>query len=632
MIRHLLAAAAALSLCPAPALAQTKAEKDQTKDQAAEADKKIQEAVQREVAKVKEQLRDEVRAEIQGAQAAAEFMGKPDQKKKLELLELNGYFRTRYDLFVRMSLNQGLDPMGYPLFPRFVTDPDASGTQTSANMRFRLDPTFNVSEEIRIRATLDFLDNVILGSTPAGPPRNDLDSTSGSQLTPMPGINTFANALAVKRVWAEVQTPIGLISFGRMPSQWGLGIYANAGNGLDDDLGDNVDRLQIAIPLPSVLGGLTLIPMYDYASAGLTTDSVNPSQAARNTGQGVDLDPADDVGAIGIKVLRFDSPDEARRKLEKGSLVLNYGAWYSYRTQRYAFPFYKLGDNPYQTSYTYSYDYTSIGGSAGTNTITLPPVKRGATSSTLDVWFKMESRRLKVELELVGIAGSIQDATTNPGFPLGPVNVLQAGGAVRGDYKFGEGRFTLGLEGGMASGDSSPGFGNYPGRTVCAYTAAPPPANPVNNTIVVCSTQEPGIIDGRQYSYADAKKAWNNYRFNPAYRVDLILWRELIGGVTDGWYVKPTFRWELLPGLVGTAQIVYSQALMASSTPSTRHLPLGAELDLGLSYTSDDGFVAWIDYGYLQPLDGLHFFHSDPALNRDLARGQALRGGLAVKF
>ena len=624
MTRHLLAAAAALLLCAGAARAQSKGDKDQP----SETDKKIQEAVQREIAKVKEQLRDEVRAEIQGAQAAAEFLGTPDEKKKLELLELNGYFRFRYDLFVRASLNQGLDPMGYPLFPRFVTDPDASGTQTSLNMRFRLDPTFNVSEEIRIRATLDFLDNLILGSTPAGSPRNDLDFTSGSQSSPVPGINSFADAMAVKRVWAEVQTPIGLISFGRMPSQWGLGIFANAGNGLDDDLGDNVDRLQIAIPLPSVLGGLTLVPMYDYASAGITTDSVTPASAARQTGQGVDLDPADDVGALGIKVLRFDSPGEARRKLEKGALVLNYGAWFSYRSQRYAFPFYRLGQDPYQTSYTYPYDFG--GGNAGTNTITLPPVKRGATSYALDLWFKMESRRLKVELEMVGITGTIENATTNPGYPLGPVSILQAGGAVRGDYKFGDGRFTLGLESGIASGDSAPGFGNYPGRTTCVYTAES--ATSPTNTIVVCSPQQPGNIDGRQYGYGDGKPSWNNYRFNPAYRVDLILWRELIGGVTDGWYVKPTARWEILPGLVGTAQIVYSQALLASSTPSTRHLPLGAELDLGVSYTSDDGFVAWLDYGYLQPLDGMRFYHADPAALRDLARGQVLRGGLAVKF
>jgi uncharacterized protein (TIGR04551 family) len=597
MTRHLLAAAAAILLCAGAARAQSKGDKAEPSD----TDKKIQEAVQREIAKVKEQLRDEVRAEIQGAQAAAEFLGTPDERKKLELLELNGYFRFRYDLFIRAGLNQRLDPMSYPLFPPFLVNPDASGTQTSANMRFRLDPTFNVSEEIRLRATIDFLDNLVLGQTPLGSPRNAIDFSSGTQVAPIGGVNSFSDALAVKRVWAEVQTPIGLISFGRMPSQWGLGIFAYAANGLDDDLGDSVDRLQIAIPLGSVLGGLTLVPMYDYASSGITSDAT----VLRYTGQGVDLDPADDAGALGLKVLRLDSPDEVRRKLEKGVTVLNYGAWFSYRTQRFAFPGFKLGSNPYDGA-------------------TNPAVNRDAQSYTLDAWVKVETRRLKVELEAVGISGRIADATTLPGFPLGPVDILQAGAALRADYKFGEGRLTVGLEGGIASGDPSPGFGNYPGRTVCT-----PPVSPA--TVPTCSGQ-PGIVDGRQYAYGDAKPAWTNYRFNPAYRVDLLLWRELIGGVTDGWYVKPTVRWEILPGLVGTAQVVYSQALLASSTPSTRHTPLGVELDLGISYASDDGFVARIDYGYLQPFDGMRFYKADPAEIRDLARGQALRAGLAVKF
>lgn len=624
MTRHLLAAAAAFLLCAGAARAQAKPEAGAPPakpdaGQAADTDKKIQEAVQREVARVKEQLRDEVRAELQNAQAAAEFVGKPDEKKKLELLELNGYFRFRYDLFVRAGLNQGLDPMGYSLFPAFISDPTASGSQNTANMRFRLDPTFNVSEEIRIRGTFDFLDNVVLGSTPAVSPRNDIDFSSGSQLAPAPGINTFANALAVKRVWAEVQTPIGLLSFGRMPSQWGLGIYANAGNGLDDDLGDNVDRLQLAIPMGSLLGGLTLIPSYDYVSSGITTDSVNPADATRYTGQGVELDPAGDVGVLGLKVLRLDSPDEARRKLEKGAAVVNYGAWFSYRNQRFAFPFYQLGADPYQSTYT-------IPGTA--TVVPLPPVRRGASSYTLDLWFKMETRRLKLEAEVVGVTGRIADASTMPGFPLGPVDILQAGGALRGDYKFADGRFLLGFEGGVASGDPAPGFGNYPGRTKCAYKVD----SSTGNAVVFCTPQLPGDIDGRQYGYGDAHPSWNNYRFNPAYRVDLLLWRELIGGVTDGWYVKPTMRWEMLPGLVGTAQVVYSQAMLASSTPSARHTPLGIELDLGLSYTSDDGFVARIEYGYLQPLEGMRFYQSDPANDRPLARGQVLRTGLGVKF
>jgi hypothetical protein len=147
-----------------------------------EIDQRIQEAVQKEVAKVKEQLRDEVRAEIQGAQSAAEFLGEQDDKKKLHFLELNGYFRFRWDLF--NNLNSGLpaDPMGWYLWNgnTAISATAPPGTQTGGNMRLRVDPTFNVSEQVRVRAEIDFLDNVVLGSTPTGRDYNQFSFFSGS--------------------------------------------------------------------------------------------------------------------------------------------------------------------------------------------------------------------------------------------------------------------------------------------------------------------------------------------------------------------------------------------------------------------------------------------------------------------
>jgi len=151
-----------------------------------ETDRQIQEAVQREVAKMREQLRDEMRAEIQGAQSAAEFLGEQEEKKKLQLLELNGYFRFRYDLFVNLAMGRELDPMGYYLWlGNSAVSP--YGTQTSANMRLKVEPTFNVSEQVRIKAEIDILDNVVLGSTPVGPNWNQIDYTNWSQVTPTYG-------------------------------------------------------------------------------------------------------------------------------------------------------------------------------------------------------------------------------------------------------------------------------------------------------------------------------------------------------------------------------------------------------------------------------------------------------------
>ena len=106
-----------------------------------------------------------------------------------------------------------------------------------------------------------------------------------------------------------------------------------------------------------------------------------------------------------------------------------------------------------------------------------------------------------------------------------------------------------------------------------------------------------------------------NFRFNRAYQVDLILWRELLQGVTDAIYIKPGIRYEIISGLDVWANFIYSRALFGSSTPSSiidssgelsGHADLGIEIDLGAQYVSGDGFVAGVGYGVLFPLSGLN--------------------------
>jgi len=533
-----------------------------------EIDRQVQEAVQREVAKVKEQLRDEVRAEIQGAQSAAEFMGEQEEKKKLQFLELNGYFRFRWDLFSNMNLGLPADPSGWYLWLGRATNIDHNGTQTSGNMRLRVDSTFNVSEQVRIRSTIDFLNNVVLGSTPVGPNYNNLEYLANGQVPPSTG-NWFSNSVDVQRIWGEVQTPVGLLSFGRMPAQWGMGIYENAGNDIDSDYGDNVDRIQFAIPIGMVLGGITIIPFYDWYSAGLVYNA-NPT----GIGQPMNFSDADDVGSIGIRVVREDTPDQQKRKLEKGLASINYGLLFSYKTQ--------------------SVGLTSLSFQAPLPD-NVAQVSRSANAGTLDLFGRLTTRKLELEAEAIGIFGSIGNVSFDPANPVGPVNIRQGGAALRFKDKLGEaGKVTVGAEFGAATAGAGPGMGVYPGRS-CDYTHVPYP---------VCTTT-PGTFDGQQYP-ATGSGSLNNYRFNPAYQVDLILWHELIGTVTNGWYAKPTFRWDILEGLNTWAQVVYSQAFDAYATPSMTNRPLGVEVDLGVKYHSDDGFVFFLSYGLLKALSALN--------------------------
>lgn len=575
----------------------------------AEIDQRIQDAVQKEVAKVKEQLRDEVRAEIQGAQSAAEFLGEQDQKKKLHFLELNGYFRFRWDLFNNLNGDLPADSMGWYVWGgnTAISASPPGGTQTGGNMRLRVDPTFNVSEQVRVRAEIDFLDNVVLGSTPTASDYNLYSFTSTSQVSPVGGYNWFTGAIQVKRAWGEVQTPVGLLSFGRMPADWGVGIYYNAGGGIDQDFGDNVDRIQFSIPLGQFLGGLAVTPYYEWAGSGITYSSTFNTVGI---GQPVNWTQDDDAGAIGLMVARTDTPEQLRRKLEKGATSLSYGLLFNYKSQRFGLPM--MSGQPYVYP-------TSIAPSVPTPVVL---VNRDASAGTLDLFLRWEGKKFELEAEGIGIYGSIGNVGWDPTAAAIPATIRQGAGVVRGKAKLGDGgRFQVGGEFGIASGATAPGMGNFPGR--CNY----------RNTPTVCGqVATDGAIDGSQVG--GSYTSLNNYRFNPAYQVDLILWRRILGTVTDAWYLKPTFRWDVLDGLTLGAQVVYSQAIFATSTPSQVNKPLGVELDLGVKYQSDDGFIFFLDYGLLKMLSGFDItpVESNAATATPSGVAQNIHAGLGIVF
>jgi len=593
-----------LLVAPLAAAAQGPAPKPTDKAEAGAPSAEIQALVRREVEKAKAELRDEVRAELQGQQSAREFLdagAAPTDKPRLDFLQVQGYFRVRGDLFDDLSLKRGPDPAGYKLFPPPIGSPDKS-TQTSANLRLRLEPILNVSEQVRVLAQVDLLDGVVMGSSPAGTSAYE----SIGQTPPEVGQNGLdRGSIRVKRAWGEVQTPLGLLSFGRMPDQWGLGISSNAGGGLDDDLGDNVDRLQLAIPVrQTFFGPIVVVPYYDINSSGLV------SQNQGGVGQPFSLDKADERTTIGVRLARIDTDDELQRKTAAGRSSWNYGARYGYHTQSWRF------GNPIGTP------------GVPSPATTVDQVRIGLSYHALDLWGRLKTRRWRVEAEGGLRLGSQSDARLAlTDSALGPVDILQLGGAIQADFKVTD-KILLGLEGGFASGDKAPGFGNRPDRGIPRPgsvdgsqlgTKVPNPAYAAN------PTTEPEFL----FAY---DKSLKNFRFNPGYRVDMILWRELLGGLTDAWYLKPSVRYDLLEGLSLRLAVIYSQAVFAASTPSTEYRPLGVEVNSGLHYASDDGFHAWLDWGMLQPLDGLGYGPQRLGGEPALVRAHALRAGLAIKF
>ncbi|HEX8705562.1 MAG TPA: TIGR04551 family protein [Myxococcaceae bacterium] len=544
----------------------------------------MQAELDRRLEAAKAEMREEIRAQMATQSLSSDWQEEwTEERRKLELFTMDGFFRVRPNLFYKFDLGK---PVGRELFPRSPQSPNTN-TQAGANMRVRLEPTFNVSEEVRLKLQVDLLDNILLGSTPdssfVGSDRDIFAIFSESQEPPTSGVNALRDSVAIKRAYGEVSTPVGILRFGRMGSHWGLGMLRNDGNCLDCDFGDNVDRVQF---VTEPFAGFYVTPMIDFNAEGVTSDQTRPE------GEPFDLTNADDSHSYVIAIARRDTDQQAKAKLDNNQGVLNYGLHFTYRTQRWE----------------------------NTGTAAEPGfVPRDATLYMPDLWIRYEQRDFRVEAEFATIYGTIGNRATTAGDAGQPgtnqsLRVLQFGGLAQGEYRLLNGELNLQLELGFASGDKAAGFGNFQRRVATEG-----------------DTQE---NEGPQYTCdvgGCADNAIRNFRFNRAYRPDLILWRELLGGVTDAFYVKPSLKYSLADGFDLYGAFIYSQAFYAESTPSTESSALGVEVDVGARYETEDGFVAGLTWGIFFPMAGLQE-PTTSLVRPDFETAQALRGTLGIRF
>ncbi|MEO6418982.1 MAG: hypothetical protein ABIP39_06220, partial [Polyangiaceae bacterium] len=171
--------------------------------------------------------------------------------------------------------------------------------------------------------------------------------------------------------------------------------------------------------------------------------------------------------------------------------------------------------------------------------------------------------------------------------------------------------FGFGIDGGYASGDRAPGFG------VGTATANGAPA-------------KAGDLNGPQAN-PPYDNTVNNFRFHPDYRIDRILFREIIGSVTDALYVKPHVKLRLARAASGsiTASVaaIASSAIYGTSTPGGQK-PLGLEIDPTLAWDSRDGFHVALEHAVLFPFGGF----DNPELHLSAKPAQLLRLRLAYVF
>jgi uncharacterized protein (TIGR04551 family) len=483
----------------------------------------------------------------------------PTSKSLLERhLDLEGYLRLRFDVMANLDLNRGPTPTtGQTLYPTSLSQ--KSDTLTSANMRVRLDPSIRVGWGVSMHFRIDVLDNIVLGSTPEGLPISTwapLSGGSASQNPPESGKNAVVDAIAVKRAWGQVILPIGVLAAGRMGAlvDWGTGFFINSGNCIDCNLGDVGDRVSFVMPIFDILIGFA----FDFGASGPT------SATLRADPQAFDVERRDNVRSYALMATNVQMPNVVERYRRARTPLFMYGVVAALRTQEDDVPAYYLtGDLKRR------YDEKDV-------------VRRGILAFAADLWLAFRYGGFSVDFEIATVISEIDNASLLPGTEfLQSVTARQIGGVLKVEQRWP--RWTVRMETGFASGDDAPGFG-------------------VRAPLDQISTQ-PGDIDGPQVRLPGDTTV-NNFRFNPDYFIDQILWRRIVGTVSDAVYVRPSAAWRPLSGLTLDAALIASFAMSANSAPASKH-PLGVELNLGLRYRLESAFEIQATYAVLFPLAGL---------------------------
>ncbi|MDA0712992.1 MAG: TIGR04551 family protein [bacterium] len=477
-------------------------------------------------------------------------------KPQLNFLELGGYFRLRTEAFNgcdlgTFSLPSGpgtskcLPPLSYFKSEQDGDDEAKSSWLLSANMRFRVNPILNISEDIRIKGSVDVFDNLVLGSTPQYMTGLDKASQSvpysflsNSQNYPLIGVNSAYGSINVKRLWGEVTTPAGELRFGRMPINFGLGLLFNSG---DDDTRDYSTSHDGVMFITRVFGHY-LIPGAFVSYAGPTGKGVDVNGKLAldvNQAQRYDLDPADNVYSFILSMVKKDKMLDAKVLLDEGKVVFNYGAMLAYSFQ--------LQDSKYLKLYSQGISEPNL---AKESQI----VQRNAHMGSLSLWSDVQYDRLQIEAEGVLSLAYIGDATALEGLVSKQV-LLRGGFALKSKYSFLNKRLFAGLDGGFASGGH--------------------------------------------------KDKYLNFNFNPDYKIDMLLFEQVLGNINGAYYAKPHITYLFTPNLGVRLDGIVSFATNADLTTGKSNL-LGVEFDASAFYQSDDGFHLMLKYGLLIPLAALN--------------------------
>ena len=273
-----------------------------------------------------------------------------------------------------------------------------------------------------------------------------------------------------------------------------------------------------------------------------------------------DLDDKDDSNGWVAVISRMDSAQEFRDRVDRGELAINYGVYFEYKTQEF--------DNDLR-------DFV-LGGDLDTDGSEPPAtspryVPRDLKTYSPDVWVKLGFGQFSFEAELLAQLGRVSRLDE---FGLTAADIRKYGGTGRLTFRGLEGKLRIGLEGGAASGDQ---WDN----------------TPQGNTHIAYASLLGGPGDGKLSQLV----------FNREFKVDMILFRHLIGAVTNAGYVKPFLSYDLTKSIGFKVANITSFALKPVATPGNEAM-YGTEFNADVGYTAG-GFYGGVSYGVLFPFGAL---------------------------
>lgn len=515
-------------------------------------------------------------------------------------VDWSGSFRLRNKLKKNFDLGtQGSSAVPPPLEQfnppnpqsRDAVDPDAN-MHWSTNMRLRLEPEIHITESLRLHIEADILDNVVLGTQQGGAGQLGVAGYDSSQ--PM---------IRVNEAWAELDAFFGTLRAGRMDTHWGLGMFYNDGDCLDCSVEAPLDRVSLTSRIWEFYARLTV----DFPGEGVSTDPLTFA------GQAYDASQVDDANQYSIAlfhspVSREDRELRAHRQHVEKRPVYQGGLQFIYRNQ----------DGFYDS------DSSSTGGLDALDQGSF--VWRGMDLYIPDLWFEVlynpeQDLLMRVSLEAMGILGSIDNATGSP------VGINDSGDGVNcfdKDVRAQNKQLCTSQGSGLEREDVSTNIAEFGAALETELYLGGPLRYGLNGGFATGGEhQNWGFQSQGGDIRSSGPAALNFYRFNPNYHVDMILFREVIGTVTNAYYAKPWTQVRFWESPTSRMEIqldaVLSGAMNPAGTPSAvvsngqasgGKRWLGLEFDAAARYLEIGNFQAELAGGLLFPFSGL-----DPQVN-----------------